>query len=175
MSTVVIAAAEDALAVVYACAGAEIAVWLDGGWGVDALIGTQNRSHSDVDIVVSLADVDRLLVALRSLGYGMAEDYLPTRAVLLSTDGRQVDVHPVTFDEHTDGWQAGASPDGSDCHYPAEGFDTGTIAGIVVPCLSAQVQVAHHMGYHPRQHDREDMARLAAVFGIELNHPYRPM
>ena len=25
-----------------------IATWLDGGWGVDALLGRQTRSHADV-------------------------------------------------------------------------------------------------------------------------------
>ncbi len=29
-----------------------IDVWLDGGWGVDALLGKQTRKHGDVDIVV---------------------------------------------------------------------------------------------------------------------------
>jgi hypothetical protein len=28
---------------------AKIAVWLDGGWGVDALLQTQTRTHKDVD------------------------------------------------------------------------------------------------------------------------------
>ena len=27
-----------------------IEIWIDGGWGVDALLGTQTRPHSDVDI-----------------------------------------------------------------------------------------------------------------------------
>ncbi|WP_445256543.1 nucleotidyltransferase domain-containing protein [Nocardioides aurantiacus] len=27
------------------------AYWLDGGWGVDALLGDQTRPHGDVDLV----------------------------------------------------------------------------------------------------------------------------
>ncbi|MDR2125703.1 MAG: aminoglycoside adenylyltransferase, partial [Prevotellaceae bacterium] len=27
-----------------------IALWLDGGWGVDALAGRQTRLHNDVDV-----------------------------------------------------------------------------------------------------------------------------
>ena len=27
-----------------------IRYWLDGGWGVDALVGRQTREHRDVDI-----------------------------------------------------------------------------------------------------------------------------
>jgi lincosamide nucleotidyltransferase A/C/D/E len=34
-----------------------VRVWIDGGWGVDALFGEQLRSHDDLDIVVSIADV----------------------------------------------------------------------------------------------------------------------
>lgn len=169
----VTSSAEEVLAVLGACVGAGIEVWLDGGWGVDALLGRQHRRHGDIDIVVRLDDIDRLLLALRPLGYTVAENYLPTRAVLRNTDGRQVDLHPVAFDDRGDGWQAKAAPDGSDCRYPAGGFVTGAVSGHVVPCLSADVQLAHHLGYDPRPHDREDMRRLAAAFGIELRHPYR--
>ncbi len=31
---------------------AAIEVWLEGGWGVDALLGTQTRPHEDVDIIL---------------------------------------------------------------------------------------------------------------------------
>lgn len=33
---------------------AEIKVFLDGGWGVDALLGYQSRAHNDIDIFVVL-------------------------------------------------------------------------------------------------------------------------
>ena len=35
---------------------AEIKVFLDGGWGVDALLGHQSRSHNDIDIFVEKKD-----------------------------------------------------------------------------------------------------------------------
>jgi len=28
--------------------GGDVAVWLDGGWGVDALVGEQTRDHDDL-------------------------------------------------------------------------------------------------------------------------------
>ena len=31
-----------------------IDVWLDGGWGVDALLGQQTREHDDLDLWSSL-------------------------------------------------------------------------------------------------------------------------
>jgi hypothetical protein len=36
-----------------------IEVWLDRGWGVDALLGTQTRPHKDVDIILRIADLLR--------------------------------------------------------------------------------------------------------------------
>jgi lincosamide nucleotidyltransferase A/C/D/E len=35
---------------------AEIKVFLDGGWGVDALLGYQSRAHNDIDIFVEKND-----------------------------------------------------------------------------------------------------------------------
>jgi len=36
-----------------------IAYWLAGGWGVDALVGTQLRYHGDLDLVVDDLAADR--------------------------------------------------------------------------------------------------------------------
>jgi hypothetical protein len=41
--------AEDALAPYDLFRSQGITVWLDGGWGVDALLGRQTRPHSDLD------------------------------------------------------------------------------------------------------------------------------
>ena len=35
---------------------AEIKVFLDGGWGVDALLGHQSRSHNDIDHLIILTN-----------------------------------------------------------------------------------------------------------------------
>jgi len=34
-----------------------IDVWIDGGWGVDALLGEQTRTHGDLDIAIQHSDV----------------------------------------------------------------------------------------------------------------------
>ena len=46
--------AHDVLEVINQLENVDVSVWLDGGWGVDALVGTQTREHSDVDLVISL-------------------------------------------------------------------------------------------------------------------------
>jgi lincosamide nucleotidyltransferase A/C/D/E len=157
----------EVLSVVAALQAGGLRVWIDGGWGVDALLGEITRSHDDVDLVVELRALADIFECLSDLGFSVAEDLSPVRVVLRSLEGRQVDLHPVTFDGDGTGWQIGASPDGSDCPYPAEGFAFGKILGVVVPCLSAELQLAHHSGYVPRDRDRIDMGRLVVRFGLE--------
>jgi len=164
--------ASDVIDVTGALERAGVACWLDGGWGVDALLGAEHRDHDDLDVVVPLDSMPRVLDALGQHGYHVAEDHLPTRLVLRDVQSRQVDLHPITFDDAGDGWQAAAMPNGEDCRYPASGFATGRVGDAVVGCLAADVQLAHHTGYPPRPHDRADMARLAERFGLELPPPY---
>ncbi len=45
-----------------------IDVWLDGGWGVDALLGHQTREHDDLDLVVELDHTSRIIEQLAGLG-----------------------------------------------------------------------------------------------------------
>ncbi len=46
-----VAHAERVLALLALVTGAGMAVWLDGGWGVGALLGGQHREQEDVDLV----------------------------------------------------------------------------------------------------------------------------
>jgi hypothetical protein len=34
--------------------------WVDGGWGVDALLGGETRLHDDLDVVVRREEIERL-------------------------------------------------------------------------------------------------------------------
>lgn len=149
-------------------AGAGLPAWIDGGWGVDALLGEQTRPHADLDLVVRLADADAVLGQLAVRDLRLSLDLRPTRLVAVAPDGRSVDLHPVTFDADGTGWQAGAGSGGADCQYPPAGFGTGRVAGRTVPCLTPALQVAHHSGYPPTERDRSDMRRLAARFGVRL-------
>ena len=69
--------AGDVSAVLERLAQAEISVWLDGGWGIDALVGEQTRAHDDLDLVVPRGDTNRAQEALRPLGYRPALDERP--------------------------------------------------------------------------------------------------
>ena len=66
-----------------------VAVWIDGGWGVDALLGRQHRSHEDLDLVVEISTIPRVLNVLAQLDYEVVENHLPTRVSLRDTLGQQ--------------------------------------------------------------------------------------
>jgi lincosamide nucleotidyltransferase A/C/D/E len=46
-----------------------IKIWIDGGWGVDALLGEQTRLHEDLDIALQQKDVPKLCELLEADGY----------------------------------------------------------------------------------------------------------
>jgi lincosamide nucleotidyltransferase A/C/D/E len=86
---------------------AELTVWLDGGWGVDALLGEQTRAQDDLDLAIARSDCVRAQEALAELGFRHApevEPGLPARVVLWAADGREVDFHPLLFDVSGNGW-----------------------------------------------------------------------
>ena len=45
-----------------------ITIWIDGGWGVDALLGEQTRLHQDLDITIQQKDVLKLRQLLQERG-----------------------------------------------------------------------------------------------------------
>ena len=46
-----------------------VEVWIDGGWGVDALVGHQTRPHNDIDIFIQKKDATPFIKMLSSNGY----------------------------------------------------------------------------------------------------------
>jgi lincosamide nucleotidyltransferase A/C/D/E len=166
--------ARDVLQVLDALDVAGISVWLDGGWGVDALLGEETRSHDDLDAVVRLADSDRITDVLARLGFDLEVDARPTRLVLAATRDRRIDFHPVVFDADGSARQIGAGSRGGDEVYPADGFTgDGTIAGRQVRCLTPQLLVLHHLGYKPQAKDRHNVGVLCDRFGIARPAAYR--
>lgn len=147
---------------------AGIPVWLDGGWGVDALLGTQTRTHKDVDIVLPVADVPKLRELLARRGFAVRDGKPPDSFVLTDGSGLEVDVHAAAFDDEGNGVYR--MQNGEDWIYPAEGLGgRGIVGGMSVRCLSPAEQVrCHAYGYVPKEKDIRDMELLRERFGVEL-------
>jgi lincosamide nucleotidyltransferase A/C/D/E len=145
-----------------------IDVWLDGGWGVDALLSEQTRAHRDVDIIVQVKDVPMVQEKLRGRGFSFKEGKPPHSFVLTNGHGLEVDIHAVVFDEEGNGIYR--MQNGEDWIYPLEGFSgSGLVDGMQVKCLSPAVQVhCHAHGYTPVEKDFQDMEKLQAKFRVEL-------
>jgi lincosamide nucleotidyltransferase A/C/D/E len=148
---------------------AGVPTWLDGGWGIDALLGTQTRVHDDLDLIASVAESPRLISELAEAGYELAAGAPPINYVLLDRDGRQVDVHPVRFD--ADGNGVYRMSNGGDWVFPARGFSgTGSVEGHAVRCLTADVQVLCHNAadYQFDEDDYRDLWALHVRFGVKV-------
>jgi aminoglycoside-2''-adenylyltransferase len=162
--------AVEVLRVVDALDAAGVRAGITGGWGIDALLRRETRSHGDVDLGVASEVVDAAIDALGVLGYSVAADDRPARVVLTSDSG-QVDLHPIVWDASGAGVQTGL--DGDRFDYPVGSLDAeGEIAGRRVRCGTPELQLAFHTHFDPREHDRRDMATLAAAFDLGLPPAY---
>ncbi len=157
----------EAVRVVTALKSDGVDVWLDGGWGVDALLEEQVREHDDLDLLVELAATPTLVAALARLGYSHVAGRPASSVVFIDAVGRQVDVHLVVFDD--EGGGVYRMEDGRDWTYPAEGFaGRGRVGGTAVRCLTAEVQVLVHAGYELADKDYAELQLLHERFGVAL-------
>jgi lincosamide nucleotidyltransferase A/C/D/E len=135
-----------------------IPAWLEGGWGVDALVGQQAWAHRDVDLDVDASQEAEALTVLHRLGYEVETDWRPNRVELAAPGGGWVDLHPLQFDSDGNARQAGL--DGEFYDFPESYFATGDLGGRTVRCFSLQAQRRFHTGYPLRPTDRHDLAQL---------------
>jgi lincosamide nucleotidyltransferase A/C/D/E len=164
--------AEEIERIADAVAAASVEMWIDGGWGVDALLGEQTREHDDLDVVIALADVQAFETALAGVGYERSAGAAPTSFVLVNAEGRQVDAHPVVFDDLRGGGVY-LMEDGREWVYPAEGFaGRGRVGSRDVRCLTPEVQVLVHDGYELEEKDYRELFLLHDRFGVELPAKY---
>lgn len=155
----------DVVEILGLLADAGATAWVDGGWGVDALIGEATREHSDVDLVVLLAEDDLVLGALARAGFvTLLRDWRPTALAVADAGGREVDLHFVTSDGAGGGYQL--LPDGDRFHFPAP--VAGRIDGRQVLCVDAETQVPCHLGYEATEKDKRDMRMLRKHTGVEI-------
>ena len=144
-----------------------IEVIVDGGWGVDALLGEQTRSHNDLDIALEHKDVPQIRALLEAHGYSDVprDDSWECNFVMGDEQGHEVDLHSYTFDDQ------GTNIFGVE--YPLDSLNgTGTIQGYAVRCITVDWMVKFHSGYEFDEEDYRDVAALCERFGIALPAEY---
>jgi len=148
---------------------ASVSPWVDGGWGVDALLGYQSRPHADLDIVIPESAVPAAREGLTAAGFTVLRDWLPTAVAMRHEDGREVDLHPITPSEDGGGDQELFPPE-PPFHYDAP--TPGVINGTQVTCVDAATQLRAHVGYEPQPEDHADVAALVTRFRLPLPTGY---
>jgi len=149
-----------------------IFVWIDGGWGVDALLGKQTRPHKDLDITIQQKDLLPFRKFLEAQGYKEVklENTRPWNFVLGDSGSHEIDVHVIVFNDNGDGIYGPAE---SGQMYPAASLTgSGLIGSQKVRCISPGWMVRFHSGYELKDKDFQDVAALCEKFGIDLPEEY---
>lgn len=149
-----------------------IKIWLDGGWGIDALLEKQTRIHDDLDIVVEEENLKKLLSLLHSQGYFEVRkpDTSAWNFVLSHKDGLEIDIHVINFDKCGNGIYG---PKERNVFYPAYAFQgVGKLNDILINCLSVKYQLESHTGYALREKDVRDVNALCERFNFKRPKAY---
>ena len=150
-----------------------IHVWLDGGWAVDACLGSQTRPHTDLDIVIEERQVSLAVGALRSQHYHdvARDDTSPWNFVLGDDADHEIDFHVIAIDEYGRG---AYGPPANGVFYPKEALTgTGSINGRIVACVTPEWLVKFHAGYELQAKDWSDVSALCERFGIPVPAEYQ--
>lgn len=145
-----------------------IEIWIDGGWGIDALLEKQTRPHNDLDIAVDHKYVLKFRKLLEDKGYKeinleTSKDY---NFVLRNENGNEVDVHVFQFN---DKWKNVYG-----IPYPVESLTgEGTINGRKVKCIAAEFVIIFHSYYEPQEKDYQDIKALCEKFNLPQPKKYK--
>ena len=169
--------AEDVIEIINLLKTNHIQLWLSSGWGIDALLGKQTRSHKDLDVIMLLDDVLQLFDIMDFECFRLKEIWsenlwvsgpqgikIATAFILHDLDGREFDTHAMCLDDQGNGIPA----------WDDEGFifkkrdlaGVGMIAGVIVQCLTPESQMICHAGYPLPDSHLRDIERLYEKFGV---------
>jgi lincosamide nucleotidyltransferase A/C/D/E len=160
-----------------------VPAWVEGGWGVDALLKRETRAHRDIDVIVPL---DHLAAAESELGkVGFLKDEretnMPTRFVLRNSEGLMIDIHPVTFQSDGSAVHVDTDVGGQKYLYvysPVGLSGVGIVDGRVIRCTTAAEQIRqkverhyspwsdHRLRERGVSADLEDISCLLQAFGV---------
>ena len=145
-----------------------IKVWIDGGWGVDALLGECTRQHQDLDIIISWEDSVILTKALFTRGFVdiHTDDRKDRNFVMGHRLHGRIDFHVI---ERTEDGGAVYGPGEIDWVITESELNAvGSIGGREVRCLSVDYQVRSHAGYTLQDTDFADLRALQEKYGVKL-------
>lgn len=144
-----------------------VPVWVDGGWGVDALLEKQTREHADLDVAINHEHEAKMKEVLGGLGYKVVQTNDKTEWNYVMGDGQhEIDIHVFDFDE------SGRNTYGT--KYPKESLSgTGKINGVAVRCLNPEWAIQFKS--HPNQDevDRFDQQNLCEKYGLPAPPLYK--
>ena len=145
-----------------------IKVWIDGGWGVDALLGGCTREHQDLDIIISWEDSAVLTKALSAHGFVdvYTDDRKDRNFVMGHRLHGKIDFHVI---ELIEGGGAVYGPGEIDWIITESELNAvGFIGRRRVRCLSVDYQVRSHSGYTLTDTDLADLHALHKKYGVKL-------
>jgi lincosamide nucleotidyltransferase A/C/D/E len=149
-----------------------IDIWVDGGWGVDALLGAQTRPHKDLDLAIQQRDIPQLRTLLEARRYReiRIEGARPWNFVLGGENGREIDIHVIVLDKEGNGIYG--PPENGQLYPSASLSGVGVIQGHTVRCISAEWAVKFHSGYELKAKDFVDVSALCKKFSLALPEEY---
>lgn len=140
----------------------QIRYWVEGGWGIDVLVGKQTREHRDIDIDFDINFETKLMNKLEEIGYLVTTNCYPTRVELFHPKYGYIDVHPFIITKN--GNMKQANPEGGWFNLEAKWFTESIFEGRIIPYISVEGQKLFHSGYELREVDKRDMETLNNYF-----------
>ena len=145
---------EDVIEVLAALDAGGIDYWVDGGWGIDALVGEQTRAHHDLDLGVSVDDAPRVETLLPQFRRESEE-----ASYFKDERGRAVDL--LLVERSPTGELRQQLAGGRRVHYAeSETHASGYIGGRRVRCASIALQRERHSHPAATHQDRVDIEVL---------------
>lgn len=157
-------AKSDAVEIISLFRSKGIGIYLDGGWGVDALVGFESRTHNDIDIFIEQQNKDFAIKLLMSHGYSekVMEYTTLDHTVWQDDKERIIDLHIFSRTSKDDFMFEGAT-------YPKDVFSgKGRIGCLEVDCIAPQWQVIFHSGYELDDNDIKDVLLLCNKFNLAV-------
>jgi lincosamide nucleotidyltransferase A/C/D/E len=169
---------DELLRVADALEAASVRYWLAGGWGVDALLGRQTRTHRDLDIVIDKFESNepKARHALEAIGFrhvkfDTAGAWMPLRSTLDDDSGHKVELMGIDRSRLMSAMGVRAGGEDATSEFDdqvGEVFTEGTVNRRKVPCLSARVQRLFHTGFHLEPGGRHNVGLLDTEIGSAL-------